>query len=206
MTVKLSVSARKRQAIVEAAVEEFKEFGFQSANMDRIANRAEVSKRTIYNHFTSKDSLFESIARQIWQQAQAATEVPYQADVAIADQLLSIAERELALLQSHDYLRLTAVVLAEFARSPELAKQARAWMGQEESGARRWMGQAVAAGRLKTDDPETATTQLFSLIKGQAFWPQMIGHAPIPNADEQAKIARSSVAIFLDHYGRDTDR
>ncbi|WP_108127477.1 TetR/AcrR family transcriptional regulator [Saccharospirillum mangrovi] len=201
MTVKLSVSARKRQAILEAAAEEFKDFGFQGANMDRVANRAEVSKRTVYNHFASKESLFESITRQIWHQAQTATDVPYQTDAPLEAQLLTIAERELALLQSADYLRLTAVVLTEFARSPELAERARHWMEQEESGARRWMGLAVADGRLNTDDPETATTQFFSLIKGRAFWPQMIGHAPIPDATEMARIARSSVAMFLDHYG-----
>lgn len=203
MTVKLSVSARKRQAILEAAAEEFKEFGFQGANMDRVASRACVSKRTVYNHFASKESLFESITRQIWRQAQTATEVPYQADVSIADQLLTIAERELALLQSADYLRLTATVLAEFARSPELADRARDWIALEENGARRWMDQAVAAGRLNTDDAETATTQFFSLIKGRAFWPQMIGHAPIPDTAERERIARSSVEMFLAQYGRD---
>ncbi|PTY38844.1 TetR family transcriptional regulator [Saccharospirillum sp. MSK14-1] len=207
MTVtKKRLSERKHQAILDAAAEEFMEFGFQGANMDRVASRAEVSKRTVYNHFASKESLFESITRQIWHQAQTATDVPFQADVAIADQLLNIAERELALLESPHYLRLTAVVLAEFARSQELATQARDWVKQEESGARRWMDQAVAAGRLNTDDAETATTQFFSLIKGRAFWPQMIEHAPIPTAAEQARIAQSSVALFLDHYGLKDDR
>lgn len=198
---KKRLNQRKHQAILDAAADEFIEFGFQGANMDRVASRAKVSKRTVYNHFASKESLFESITRQIWHQGQTATDVPYQPDAPIADQLLTIAERELTLLQSHRYLRLTAVVLAEFARSQELATQAREWVMQEESGARRWMDQAVAAGQLNTADAETATTQFFSLIKGRAFWPQMIGHAPLPTAEEQAQIAHSSVALFLDHYG-----
>ncbi|WP_390888393.1 TetR/AcrR family transcriptional regulator, partial [Leclercia adecarboxylata] len=46
---------RKRAAILEAAVAEFRAFGFAGTSMDRIAATAEVSKRTVYNHFASKD-------------------------------------------------------------------------------------------------------------------------------------------------------
>lgn len=203
MTVRKGVSARKHQAILDAAAEEFKEFGFQGANMDRIAARAEVSKRTVYNHFASKELLFENITLSVWRLAQAATEVPFAMDKPLQSQLMTIAEQELALLQSEDYLRLTAVLVAEFARTPSLADQAREWMTQEETGARRWMGAAVAAGRLTTTDADLATAHFFNLIKGQAFWPQVVWHAPIPSATEQKQIATSSVAIFLDHYGRD---
>lgn len=202
MTARKGVSARKHQAILDAAAEEFKEFGFQGANMDRIAARAEVSKRTVYNHFTSKEQLFQSITLRVWRQAQAATEVPFDIDQPLRTQLMTIAEQELALLQSADYLRLTAVLVAEFARTPSLADQAREWMTQEESGARRWMGAAVAAGRLNTRDADLATAHFFNLIKGQAFWPQVVWHAPIPTAAEQQQIASNTVAIFLDHYGR----
>lgn len=203
MIVRKGVSARKHQAILDAAAEEFKEFGFQGANMDRVAHRAEVSKRTVYNHFASKEKLFERITLDVWRQAQAATELAYDANQSIHSQLMTLAEQELRLLQSADYLRLTAVLVAEFARTPSLADQAREWMTQEESGARRWMGAAVAAGRLNTTDADLATAHFFNLIKGQAFWPQVVWHAPIPTDSERALIASDSVAIFLDHFGPD---
>lgn len=202
MTLRKGISARKHQAILAAAAEEFKAYGFQGANMDRLADRAGVSKRTVYNHFASKEGLFESICRQVWQQAQAATDYPYRADQALAPQLSAIAELELALLQSEDYLRLTAALITEFARSAELAEQAREWMTQEESGARRWMAAAIADARLTTEDVDTATAHFFSLIKGQAFWPQVVWHAPIPDAAQCRQIIEACVALFLGHYER----
>ena len=48
------LTERKRAAIVEAAIDEFRASGYEATSMDRIAARAEVSKRTVYNHFPSK--------------------------------------------------------------------------------------------------------------------------------------------------------
>ena len=39
---------RKREAIIQAAIAEFRDNGFKVTSMDRIAARAEVSKRTVY--------------------------------------------------------------------------------------------------------------------------------------------------------------
>ena len=58
---RVRLTDRKRQAIVDAAIAEFREHGFEVANMDRIAGRAQVSKRTVYNHFSGKDALFRAV-------------------------------------------------------------------------------------------------------------------------------------------------
>jgi hypothetical protein len=50
----------KRQAIVDAALEIFLARGFE-AGIDLIAQRAGVSKVTIYNHFGSKKELFFAV-------------------------------------------------------------------------------------------------------------------------------------------------
>ena len=57
----LTLTEKKRLSILAAAQEEFKEKGFLGASMDSLAKRAEVSKRTVYNHFPSKDILFHNI-------------------------------------------------------------------------------------------------------------------------------------------------
>jgi AcrR family transcriptional regulator len=45
-------------ALVEAAVAEFLEAGYQGASMERIARRAGVTKGGLYHHFPGKDALF----------------------------------------------------------------------------------------------------------------------------------------------------
>lgn len=56
---------RKRDAIVRAAVEEFRASGYEATSMDRIAEAAGVSKRTVYNHFPSKEALFSMILEEL---------------------------------------------------------------------------------------------------------------------------------------------
>ncbi len=50
--------------IVEAGLEEFYEHGFSGARLDRIAQRAGVSRATLYLYFENKDSLFEAVAER----------------------------------------------------------------------------------------------------------------------------------------------
>ncbi len=51
----------KAAAILEAASRQFIEKGMQRTNMQEIANEAGVSKYTVYNHFGSKEELFQRI-------------------------------------------------------------------------------------------------------------------------------------------------
>src|SRR4029079_8281217 len=56
-------AAERRQAIVEAAMEEFIARGFAATRLDDIAKRAGVAKGTIYLHFKDKESMFEEWIR-----------------------------------------------------------------------------------------------------------------------------------------------
>ncbi|MBN2028547.1 MAG: TetR/AcrR family transcriptional regulator [Actinobacteria bacterium] len=53
---------QRRRDILEAARSVFSEKGFQTATMDEIAERVELSKPTIYLYFDSKEDLYTSIA------------------------------------------------------------------------------------------------------------------------------------------------
>lgn len=55
----LQRKAQKRQQILSAAVELFSKQGY-GISMDAIALHANVSKQTVYAHFSSKDQLFET--------------------------------------------------------------------------------------------------------------------------------------------------
>ena len=45
----------KRDAIIQAAKQAFQEFGVNGTSMDKLAELANVSKRTVYNHFSAKE-------------------------------------------------------------------------------------------------------------------------------------------------------
>jgi AcrR family transcriptional regulator len=55
-----------RERLFAAATEEFSEYGYAGARIDRIAQRAGTNKRMIYVYFGDKDGLFEAVfERQI---------------------------------------------------------------------------------------------------------------------------------------------
>lgn len=66
-----------RELLLSAAAEEFAEFGFAGARVDRIAARAGANKRLLYVYFGDKEAVFEAVlARQV---DQRANEVPFDA-------------------------------------------------------------------------------------------------------------------------------
>src|SRR5260370_17821752 len=58
-------SARKHRAILDAAIKVFLQSGYLGANLDEIAALSEVSKQTIYKHFSNKEALFVEIVNSM---------------------------------------------------------------------------------------------------------------------------------------------
>src|ERR1700732_3638264 len=58
-----SRAAERREAIMEAALDEFIARGFAAARLDDVAKRAGVAKGTIYLHFKDEEALFEELIR-----------------------------------------------------------------------------------------------------------------------------------------------
>src|SRR3984893_16511630 len=56
-------AAERRQAILEAALDEFVARGFTATRLDDVAKRAGVAKGTIYLHFKDKEALFQELVR-----------------------------------------------------------------------------------------------------------------------------------------------
>ena len=56
-------AAERRQAIIDAAMDEFIERGYAATRLDDVASRAGVAKGTIYLHFKDKEALFQELVR-----------------------------------------------------------------------------------------------------------------------------------------------
>lgn len=191
---------RKREAIVRAAVEEFRSAGYEATSMDRIAAAAGVSKRTVYNHFPSKEELFSLILEELWASSVASVDVPYRADVPLDQQLRQLLMQKLTLLADPNFIDLARVAMAEIIHSPERAQAIVCRMGEKEGGVKAWIRAAVEDGRLVDVDADFAAHQLEGLVKSFAFWPQVtLGQPPLAEA-ERKRVAESAVAMFLGCY------
>ena len=56
-------AADRRQAIIDAALDEFIARGYAATRLDDVAQRAGVAKGTIYLHFKDKQGLFQELVR-----------------------------------------------------------------------------------------------------------------------------------------------
>jgi TetR/AcrR family transcriptional regulator, regulator of autoinduction and epiphytic fitness len=191
---------RKRAAILEAAIEEFLAAGYDATSMDRIAARASVSKRTVYNHFPSKEALFAAILHRLWHATQAGAPSVYRPSEPLRAQLLELLLRKLRLMADESFLALARVAIGAGIHSPERARDMVGRLGEREEDVTAWVRAAAADGRLRADDPLFAAQQLHALVKGFAFWPQVtMGQAPLDEAAQQ-QIAQAAADMFLARY------
>jgi TetR/AcrR family transcriptional regulator, regulator of autoinduction and epiphytic fitness len=196
----LRLTDRKRAAVLAAAIEEFLAAGFDATSMDRIAARASVSKRTVYNHFPSKEALFAAILRQLWDASDTAEAPAYSPSQPLRAQLLQLLLKKLSLMNDEAFLSLARVAIAAGIHSPERARDMVARMGEREEDLTVWIRAAAADGRLKTEDPLFAAQQLQGLVKAFAFWPQVTMGQPRLGKAEQKQVAESAADMFLARY------
>lgn len=197
---KLSRSEFKRKAIIEAAMAEFEAKGFKATSMDDIAKRAEVSKRTVYNHFDNKDALFSAIMVEMMSLLCTFEHVPFSTETALELQLSLVAEQEISHLRSEAFLPMARVIIAEAIHSPDLIQEAMLEFSDKESPLTSWFYAAYDAGVLKTEHPEIVVTQFMAVIKAFCFWPQLIQGAKFPADDEIARIKETAVQMVLKQY------
>lgn len=196
----LRLTDRKRAAVIAAATEEFLAAGFEATSMDRIAARAGVSKRTVYNHFPGKEALFAAILQQLWDASAAGDAPVYSAKRALRGQLLQLLMRKLSLLNDEAFLSLARVAIAAGIHSPERARDMVARMSEREEDLTLWIRAAAADGRLTVPDPVFASQQLQGLVKAFAFWPQVTMGQPALGAADQKRVAESAADMFLARY------
>ncbi len=53
-----------KEKILEAAREEFAEYGFSGARVDRIAEKAKINKAMLFYYFSSKENLYKSVLKE----------------------------------------------------------------------------------------------------------------------------------------------
>ncbi|MCA0905068.1 TetR/AcrR family transcriptional regulator [Ruegeria marisrubri] len=192
-------NASKRAQIIEAAVAEFQEKGFAAASMDRISARAEVSKRTLYKYFESKENLFRSIVVELSSRFAEVLEIRYEIGRDIRTQLTELAWAEGRILMRPDVIAMARMVISETLRNPTLAAEAQGKLDKTATFIA-MLKDAAEDGQLRIDDPERAGREFIGLIKARAFWPLLFTGGVLSEA-EMAETIESSVQMVMSRYG-----
>ena len=103
----------RKSALLKAALDEFYERGFTAARMEDIANRADLSKGTIYLYFNSKETLFSELIQSLTQPNIHKLEAIAQDAPSISDAIQAIAKFAPVMIQHSDVPRLMKVLIGE---------------------------------------------------------------------------------------------
>jgi len=107
MKISSKVKEQTRIRLLEAAVDEVTEKGFDKATMRSIAKRADVADATIYNYFSTKEKLLYGYCEYVQQQVMAELKaIDDFHEYSLQEQLHQLLETELRLwLPAREFLR-----------------------------------------------------------------------------------------------------
>ncbi|MBC3766365.1 TetR/AcrR family transcriptional regulator [Neptunicella marina] len=195
----MKLSEQKRLDILTAAELLFYQHGVEQTSMDLVAKQANVSKRTVYNHFATKEQLFHAILLRLRDQLDDAETIAFDPSLDIRGQLVSIARQEAALLTSDKFLRIARVAFLHMLQQPDLAKQ----LSDNKVGCMAYLEtfltEAVAAGKLAISDIELAAKQFVYQLKSFIFYPHLYGFEVLDKQQEQ-QVIEETVEMFLCRY------
>lgn len=169
----------KTRAIVDAARQLFLAKGFHAASMDAIAQAANVSKRTVYNRFPSKEDLFAATIEETCRRLLP-VEVPELATGESARAFMNdMAHTVLRGILAPEAIALRRIATFEAQRKPELGI-AYLKHGPQffvDSFSPLLSGVAPGTG-LVIDDPKKAIWRLAALIAEPLYTHVLLGDMP----------------------------
>ncbi len=201
MTEIETLSPQKRATILAGAAEVFAEDGYEGASMSRIADRARVSKGTLYTHFESKAELFAAHV-----ETECGRRLAHIFDTSEAGEepgpiLRGIGRRMLEMMISPDGLTVYRMVIAESGKFPDLAE---AFYAAGPARAVRHMSDRLAAltraGRLRVPDPDFAAEQFFALCQTKICLRRMLRLQQPPDEAAVTRVVDAAVTMFLNTY------
>jgi AcrR family transcriptional regulator len=144
--------ARRRDAILAAALEEFSARGFAATRLDDVAARAGVAKGTIYLYFSDKEKLFQELARSMLTPILGALETVPMSDLPareLAGKIADLFVREVFGTRRKDVIRL---IISEGPRFPKIAEfYYREVVQRAMTAVGALMQRAVERGELRND-------------------------------------------------------
>lgn len=190
----------RRQAIIDAAMEVFKEVGYERTSMAEISARVGGSKATLYNYFKSKEELFAvAMLEAIEAQGLPLLALLDQEDVDVAEVLRNFGTVFMRFVTSAMVSSTIRMAIAEGANSSlgSLLYSRGPQRLLKELAIR--LAGMMDAGALRKCNPEIAALHLKGLLEAGLLEPALYGAPPLFDEETGANWA---VEAFLRGYGQ----
>lgn len=185
MALRKRDTSKKREQIMDAAAQVFVSAGYENANMDHIAEMAGASKRTVYNHFQSKDDLFRAVISRFLRQSHELKRITYAPKRSLSSQLNRFADAIVDLTLNPEWLGLVKVMTSVIVVQPDIVASTMASIPTERDSLEAWLESATTDGRLQVKNPALVARTFWAALSG-AFLMPAIYLAPLPPKEADA--------------------
>jgi TetR/AcrR family transcriptional repressor of mexJK operon len=198
---------RSRAALLDAARTLFLDKGYAGTTMEEVAALAGLAKRTVYNHFADKETLFTRIVQDVIAYAEryadgVRAELSVEITATTLRATLDDLGRRLALaILRPEVVALRRLLIGEAREFPALAAEYydRA-PGQVLAALASGFEHLGRAGLLRVPDPRQAAAQFAYLVVGEPLDRAVLAGTRQPE-EHLIACAREGVETFLARYG-----
>lgn len=167
----------RKKEILKAAEEAFLDVGYSNTSMNDVVRRAGMSKRTIYEFFPNKSSLFSRVVSNSLEFPEPRA-IPKEAN--IKHLFLALRERLIDTIKfalSDRQVKLTRLVISESSHSPLLSEAFKIEVIQK---AVKYITDGVSIIQKETDsfknqNPETLAMAMYSMSMGKLHLYSLLG-------------------------------
>jgi len=178
--------ARKRDALMLAAVQMFNDRGFHATSLDDVAASLGVTKPVIYYHLGNKEQVLLACVRRGLEMLQEAVRTAQEAPGTGLDRL-EVFLRLYAQINMHDFGRCVILTNDELL-SPQARSDFRAVKRDIDQALRAMIEAAVADGSAAVEDIRMATFAITGALNWPARWHRDDG--PIPAEQIATQLTR----------------
>jgi len=195
----MTIKNKKIAQIIQSATQEFLVKGLDAASMHNIADSAEVSKRTLYKYFPTKDELYSALIDELLDRVYE-NEQEYCQELTIQDQLEQLVSNKIELFSSESFLNMSKIILGEMLKSRKPSDEQLERMYKTEALFVNWVNEAKADNKITSElDSEIIANQFHSILKGQTFYPVIFYFTDMKAIDKK-EVLDTTVAFFINSF------
>ncbi|MFG2861553.1 TetR/AcrR family transcriptional regulator C-terminal ligand-binding domain-containing protein [Streptomyces sioyaensis] len=178
-------TARTREAVLTAVLEELGESGFGGLTMEKVAQRSGIHLATVYRRWRCIEGLICELLTEI------GSDVPLPDSGTLTGDLRALARSIAALYGEGRVRRLIEAVVSAAARDPQVASVLRTFFDERLALAGRMVQRAVDRGELPAD---TDPVQVMSALGAPFYYRILIARRPVDRdlADSAATAVRAA--------------
>jgi TetR/AcrR family transcriptional repressor of mexJK operon len=170
--------ARKRYDILLAGKKVFLEKGYGATSMDEIAMQASVSKKTVYDKFKNKQTLFAAVIQELCERINPPEFLVTDAHKDIKTVLTKFGEWFLSRIYSTEQVNLLQTVINDSRQFSEVGEMMfQGPIMRMQNAVAGYLAVQIQNGRLTLKDPQKSAAILISMMKSDIHMALLLGQS-----------------------------